>query len=66
MLKDTDAALYYRRREEQERALAADATDAQVRKIHLELADGYAARVQDPGQTSRSRSHLQAVPNQLA
>lgn len=38
MLED---AVYYSRREADERALAADAADAKVKQVHLLLADKY-------------------------
>lgn len=37
-------APYYTRREAQERALAAAARDEKIQRIHLQLADGYAAK----------------------
>ena len=37
----TDAAVYYRRRERQERAIAAQAGTLELALPHLELADGY-------------------------
>lgn len=63
MVKDDNPALYYRRREEQERALAGNAPDTLVRKIHLELAEGYATKAQEGISAGKSRSHLRAVPN---
>ena len=39
-MTDTD---YYRRRERQERAQAAQTTDAGIRSIHIEMANRYAA-----------------------
>lgn len=63
MVKDDDTSLYYRRREAQERALAGKAPDTQIRKIHLELAEGYAAKAQEGVSSWGSRSHLRTVPN---
>ncbi|WP_200922300.1 hypothetical protein [Sphingomonas sp. Leaf17] len=39
---------YLTRREQQERALAARSDDAMIRRIHLELADRYAAMARVP------------------
>lgn len=48
-MHDTEGIEYYRRREAEERASAANATIAGVAKIHLQLADCYARIVQSGG-----------------
>ncbi len=63
MVQDDTASLYYRRREAQERELAGRAPDTQVQKIHLELAQGYAAKAQEDISNWKSRSQLRTVPN---
>lgn len=63
MVKDDNTSLYYRRREAQERELAGKALDTQIRKIHLELAEGYAAKAQEGRSSWEPRSHLRTVPN---
>lgn len=46
-MSDANTPEYYRRRERQERSFAAVAASANVRAVHLELADRYAELVQE-------------------
>lgn len=44
---DQDSVEYLRQRESAERAAAANASNEKARRLHLELADAYAARVRE-------------------
>ena len=47
-----DSPEYYRKREAEERAAAAEAADEATRQIHLTLADEYRSRAEDAEQAT--------------
>jgi hypothetical protein len=59
-MTDLNAPDYYRRREQQERALARAATSPAIQEIHLELADRY-AHISLVAETSAPRPRLRLV-----
>jgi hypothetical protein len=46
---DNDSISYFRSREQAERAAAKAARSEQARRVHQELAQGYAVLARDPG-----------------